>query len=42
MEFYTKEYLCHVFCLIPHLPESKECMERAARFMRVKWGSQEE
>mmetsp|Transcript_20128 Transcript_20128/g.41932 ORF Transcript_20128/g.41932 Transcript_20128/m.41932 type:complete len:400 (-) Transcript_20128:42-1241(-) len=42
VEFYTKEYLCHVFCLIPHLPESKECMERAARFMRVKWGSQEE
>lgn len=37
VEFFTKEYLCHVFCLIPHLPESKEGMKKAADFIKAKW-----
>ncbi|GMH64778.1 hypothetical protein TrLO_g4859 [Triparma laevis f. longispina] len=37
VEFFTKEYLCHVFCLIPHLPESKEGMKKAVDFIRAKW-----
>jgi len=37
VQFFTKEYLCHVFCLIPHLPESKEGMKAAVDFMKAKW-----
>ncbi|GMH58188.1 hypothetical protein TrRE_jg1330 [Triparma retinervis] len=32
-----REYMCHVWCLVPMLPEAKETMEEVGEWMRETW-----